>query len=408
MGIINQIAQLLFSLSLLIVLHELGHFIPAKLFKTRVEKFYLFFNPWCSLFKKKVGETTYGIGWLPLGGYVKIAGMIDESMDKEAMEKPPEPWEFRSKPAWQRLIIMLGGVTVNVILAIVIYIGVMFVYGRTYIENSSLEDGIAVVNQAVEEGTGFRTGDKIVSIDGKSVREGDFSRVMQILFFAEEVELERDGKVIKYDKPESTFKTLLQYKDSVETPLIYHRYPFYVDSVIPNSNASTAGLMKNDRILTLNGETITYFDQFQRILLEAKPDKVALTVKRGNDTLALSSAVTKGKLGFQPAIDKEHDKCFEIKHDSFSFGKSMVEGYQEAKFQLWFYYLNFKQLFNFKSEAYKGVGGFKAYPSFRWRACDVPVLRNAYWKETAREIDGVRSNGRDDLIVISGTDRQLK
>ena len=153
----------LLSLSLLIILHELGHFIPAKLFKTRVEKFYLFFDVKYSLFKKKIGETEYGIGWLPLGGYVKISGMIDESMDKEQMALPPQPWEFRSKPAWQRLIIMLGGVFVNFILAFIIYIGMAWGYGDEYVDNNSLKDGIWVTSPVVES-AGIKTGDRIVSI----------------------------------------------------------------------------------------------------------------------------------------------------------------------------------------------------------------------------------------------------
>ena len=142
MEIVIKFAQFLLSLSLLIILHELGHFIPAKLFKTRVEKFYLFFDLKFSLLKKKIGETEYGIGWLPLGGYVKISGMIDESMDKEQMALPPQPWEFRSKPAWQRLIIMLGGVTVNFILAFIIYIGMAFAYGDAFVTMADMKDGL--------------------------------------------------------------------------------------------------------------------------------------------------------------------------------------------------------------------------------------------------------------------------
>ena len=168
MDIVIKLSQFLLSLSLLIVLHELGHFIPAKLFKTRVEKFYLFFDVKFSLFKKKIGETVYGIGWLPLGGYVKIAGMIDESMDTEQMKQEPQPWEFRSKPAWQRLIIMLGGVTVNFILAFVIYIGMTYFYGDKYIANDSLKDGVWVMSEPLEK-IGMQSGDKIVSIDGESL-----------------------------------------------------------------------------------------------------------------------------------------------------------------------------------------------------------------------------------------------
>src|SRR6476620_2798072 len=165
MEIVIKLSQFLLSLSLLIVLHEFGHFIPAKLFKTRVEKFYLFFDVKFSLLKKKIGETEYGIGWLPLGGYVKISGMIDESMDKEQMALPPQPWEFRSKPAWQRLIIMLGGVTVNFILAFLIYIGMAFFYGDLYIANKDVADGVWVANPIVGK-TGLKTGDKIISVNG--------------------------------------------------------------------------------------------------------------------------------------------------------------------------------------------------------------------------------------------------
>ncbi|WP_293875350.1 site-2 protease family protein, partial [Flavobacterium sp.] len=168
MEIAIKLSQFLLSLSILIILHELGHFIPAKLFKTRVEKFYLFFDVKYSLLKKKIGETEYGIGWLPLGGYVKIAGMIDESMDTEQLAKEPQPWEFRSKPAWQRLIIMLGGVTVNFILAFIIYIGMTFFYGEQYIANSEVKDGIWITNPVVEK-AGLKTGDKLVSIDGEKV-----------------------------------------------------------------------------------------------------------------------------------------------------------------------------------------------------------------------------------------------
>jgi regulator of sigma E protease len=172
MEIVIKLSQFLLSLSLLIILHELGHFIPAKIFKTRVEKFYLFFDVKYSLFKKKIGETEYGIGWLPLGGYVKISGMIDESMDKEQMALPPKPWEFRSKPAWQRLIIMLGGVTVNFILAFVIYIGMAFAYGDIYLNNSELKDGIAVTSSVGEE-LGLKTGDKIIAVDGEKIAHFD-------------------------------------------------------------------------------------------------------------------------------------------------------------------------------------------------------------------------------------------
>ena len=191
MEIVIKFAQFLLSLSLLIILHELGHFIPAKLFKTRVEKFYLFFDFKFSLLKKKIGETEYGIGWLPLGGYVKISGMIDESMDKEQMALPPQPWEFRSKPAWQRLIIMLGGVTVNFILAFIIYIGMAFAYGDAFVAMADMKDGLLIENPVMNK-IGFQTGDKILSIDGEKIEKYD-NEINMKLIMGKQVQIERNG-----------------------------------------------------------------------------------------------------------------------------------------------------------------------------------------------------------------------
>src|SRR5436190_6692084 len=220
MEIIIKLSQFLLSLSLLIILHEFGHFLPAKLFKNRVEKFYLFFDVKYSLLKKKIGETEYGIGWLPLGGYVKISGMIDESMDKEQMALPPQPWEFRSKPAWQRLIIMLGGVTVNFILAFLIYIGMAFFYGDSYIANKDVKDGIWVANAAVEK-AGFRTGDKIVSVDGAKVDK--FFEANEKILFAKEVVVNRNGREVKITLPTDFID---QYTQEAKSLVVGLRVPF--------------------------------------------------------------------------------------------------------------------------------------------------------------------------------------
>ena len=197
MGVLTQIAQFILSLSILIVLHELGHFIPAKLFKTKVEKFYLFFDPWFSLFKVKRGDTEYGIGWLPLGGYVKISGMIDESMDKEQMKLPPQDWEFRSKPAWQRLIIMVGGVTVNVILGILIYAMVLFAWGEEYLPTQNATYGIACDSIALK--MGLRDGDKILSVDHVIINNFDKITGNIVLNKAKSIQIDRDGN--KLDIP---------------------------------------------------------------------------------------------------------------------------------------------------------------------------------------------------------------
>ena len=230
MEIAIKLGQFLLSLSLLIVLHELGHFIPAKLFKTRVEKFYLFFDIKYSLFKKKIGGTEYGIGWLPLGGDVKISGMIDESMDTEHMALPPQPWEFRSKPAWQRLIIMLGGVTVNFLLAFVIYIGMAFAYGDMFIANANLKDGLAIENPAMQK-AGFKTGDKILSIDGATIEKFD-NEINAKVAMAKDVLIERNGAQQSIKMPHDFIDQLTK---SEKVPLVSLRIPFVVSSTSSES-----------------------------------------------------------------------------------------------------------------------------------------------------------------------------
>lgn len=207
MDILVKVLQFLLSLSLLVMLHEAGHFIMAKMFKTRVEKFYIFFNPWFSLFKFKKGETEYGVGWIPLGGYVKIAGMIDESMDLEQMKQPAQPYEFRSKPAWQRMLIMLGGVLVNFILAFVIYIGVLFTWGETYLPAENVKYG--VVCDSLFYNVGLRNGDIIVSLDNKKVDR--FSDILSTILLdgSKTMQVRRDGQMVNIDLPESLVKELL-------------------------------------------------------------------------------------------------------------------------------------------------------------------------------------------------------
>src|SRR5512133_610829 len=197
MTILIKILQFVLSLSILVIIHELGHFIFAKIFKTRVEKFYLFFDPWFSLFKFKKGETEYGVGWLPLGGYVKISGMIDESMDKEQMKLPAQPWEFRSKPSWQRLIIMVGGVFFNLILALAIYSSVLFVWGEQYLPTKNVKYGISVSQTGKE--MGLHNGDKLIGVDGKEVE--DFNKIIPSILLdgVKSIQIERGDE--KMDIP---------------------------------------------------------------------------------------------------------------------------------------------------------------------------------------------------------------
>ena len=248
MEFVIKISQFLLSLSFLIVLHELGHFIPAKLFKTRVEKFYLFFDVKYSLFKKKIGETVYGIGWLPLGGYVKIAGMIDESMDTEQMQQEPQPWEFRSKPSWQRLIIMLGGVTVNFILAAVIYILMAFAYGSVDINANSIRGGYAISNDVLQE-IGLENGDKILAINDHKIEY--FSDIRKYILEAQTMTIQRNGFQQTIDFP---VDFLGQLSASKSKGLVDLREPFIFKSFQDNSINSSVDLQKGDVFKAINGQ----------------------------------------------------------------------------------------------------------------------------------------------------------
>ena len=276
-----KITQFLLSLSLLIVLHELGHFIPAKLFKTRVEKFYLFFDYKFSLFKKKIGDTVYGIGWIPLGGYVKISGMIDESMDKEQMAQPPQPWEFRSKPAWQRLIIMLGGVTVNFILGIFIYIMMFNAWGNDYVAPQDVKEGFSVVD--LFEDLGFKDGDKIEKVNNEiPVNVLDINKH---LFLREVNNIEVthiDGNSEVIDLPEDIG---LQMWQSGNMDPFSPRIHAILDSVIPNLPAGRAGLKKGDIISSVNDEEIFFWNEFTDVVKNNPKDKeIKVTVERdGNN-----------------------------------------------------------------------------------------------------------------------------
>ncbi len=358
MEIVIKLSQFLLSLSLLIILHELGHFIPAKLFKTRVEKFYLFFDIKYSLLKKKIGETEYGIGWLPLGGYVKISGMIDESMDKEQMALPPQPWEFRSKPAWQRLIIMLGGVTVNFILAFVIYIGMTFYYGDLYLNNSELKDGIAVTSPVGEE-MGFKTGDKILEIDGEKTAR--FNDIPNKILFAKTVLVERDGSQQKINLPIDLIDKLLKGE---KRPFIDWREPFMVGKA--NDSSLNATILKpKDIIKSLNGVPTKYTDQVVAIAQENKGKQLDAVVLRDEKEISVRLSIdNNGKLGIFPASlgieSLEKLGLYKFSKQDYGFFESFPVGIQKGKNQLLGYGKQLKAIFTPSTGAYKGVGGFKA------------------------------------------------
>lgn len=358
MEIVIKLSQFLLSLSLLIVLHELGHFIPAKLFKTRVEKFYLFFDIKYSLLKKKIGETEYGIGWLPLGGYVKISGMIDESMDKEQMALPPQPWEFRSKPAWQRLIIMLGGVTVNFILAFIIYIGMAFFYGDLYLNNSELKDGIAVTSEVGAQ-MGFKTGDKILSIDGEKVTR--FNEVPNKILFAKTVVVERNGATQNLNLPVDLIDKLLKGE---KKPFIDWREPFVVGKVA-DSSVNNKILKAKDVIKSFNGMRVQYADQVIAIAAENKNKHLAAVVRRDEQEVPVSLYVdANGKLGIYAASlgieSLEKLGLYHFSKQEYGFFESFPVGIGKGKNQLLGYGKQLKAIFTPSTGAYKGVGGFKA------------------------------------------------
>lgn len=351
MEIVIKILQFLLSLSILVIIHEFGHFIAAKIFKTRVEKFYLFFNPWFAIFKFKVGETEYGLGWLPLGGYVKISGMIDESMDKEAMKKEPEPWEFRSKPPWQRLIIMLGGVTMNIILAALIYIGMLVTWGEEYLPTSNVKYGIKVDSMAME--IGLRDGDKILTVDHQYVE--NFRKIAEtiVLDEAQSIQIDRNGETLDLAIPEGFIGRLIKQKS---LRFIDYRIPFEVSKFTNKSAGRDAGMMIDDKILALNGIPTAYFRDFFVEIQKHKNEEVIVTVLRDGNNVDIAVAVPEeGLLGI---YNKEPDNFFEFSKVTYSVVEAVPAGISKAYDGVGNYLKQLKLLFSPEVKAYESVGGF--------------------------------------------------
>lgn len=346
-------AQLLLALSMLVVLHELGHYIPAKLFKTRVEKFYLFFDPWFSLFKKKIGDTEWGIGWLPLGGYVKISGMVDESMDKDQLAQEPKPWEFRSKPAWQRLIIMLGGVTVNLIVGILIYIGVSYYYGEQKIDGDKLTAGLSV--HPIMNQFGIESGDQVIEVEGEAVKNVLEVNNEIMLRGARQIKVKKaDGSIVDVSLPEDINKTL--FKGDAFPVISLRSVGVVIDSVVPGSVAANSHLAKEDKILSVNGNTVTYFDDLQKELYHLRGKAADLTILRDGDTVLTQVVVTEnGTLGFQrKAVEfLDQNKIYQAK---YSFGESITVGWNKGFNTLHDYVGQLPLVFTKKGAG--SVGGF--------------------------------------------------
>lgn len=343
-----QVAQILFILSVLVILHEFGHYITAKMFKVRVEKFYLFMDAGFSLFKKKIGETEWGIGWLPLGGYVKLSGMIDESLDTEQMSGEAQPWEFRSKPAWQRLIIMLGGIIVNIILAWFIFTILYATVGQKYIATEKIqENGLAFGE--VGQKAGFRNGDKILSVDGKY--QPSFNRMTLDVLLGDKVEVERNGAKVDVILTDEMKGEIIS-KEGKE--FVGPRFSnTVIDSVVPKSFAEQAGLKKGDKIKAINGKAFVFYDEFKDSISKHKNDSISLLVVRGAETAELKAKVDKeGKLGF---VNKPIDKLDYEVNNKMSFGQAIPAAVNESWSLLVYNVKQFKLILRPKTEAYKHV-----------------------------------------------------
>lgn len=362
-----KITQFLLSLSLLIVLHELGHFIPAKLFKTRVEKFYLFFDYKFSIFKKKIGDTVYGIGWIPLGGYVKISGMIDESMDKEQMAQPPQPWEFRSKPAWQRLIIMLGGVTVNFILGIFIYIMMFNAWGNDFVAPEDVKEGFSVTD--LFKDLGFKDGDKIVKVNNEV--PDNVLDINKHLFLRDVNNIEVshvDGNTEIIDLPEDIG---LQMWQTGNMDPFNPRIHAILDSVIPELPAQLAGLKSGDIITAVNDQEIVFWNEFTDVVKNNPKEKeIKVTINReGRTESFLIVPNDDQKFGVYPKGYTED--VITITHKDYSFSESIVPGFSKAYWTLKDYMGQFKYVFTKKGATQ--LGGFitigSIFPSkWNWQA----------------------------------------
>ena len=349
-----MIGQFVLSLSILITLHECGHFFPARWFKTRVEKFYLFFDPWFSLFKMKKGETEYGIGWLPLGGYVKISGMIDESFDKEQMQGPPQPWEFRSKTAWQRLIIMLGGVTVNFILGILLFGMILFHWGERYLSNENAVNGIAVEELGTE--IGLESGDKIISVGGVVMDKFDPSAVSKeiIINEARSILVERDDRQITLTVPDEVVRTLSSF-DNKDKSLFSVRLPITIARLEKGFPADLAGLKVEDQIVSINEHPTLFYDQYVAITPEYKGQEVDIGYVRDGETLSVAVTLdTAGRLGFNPYAGA---KYYELSERKYAFGPALLGGWNKSWGFLGDQIKAFSQMFSGKLSFTDSVGG---------------------------------------------------
>ena len=387
MGTFIQISQFIASLGLLILLHEFGHFITARMFKIRVEKFYLFFDflfplPGVlnfSLFKKKIGDTEYGIGWFPMGGYVSIAGMIDESLDTEQMAKPAEPWEFRAHPAWQRLIVMLGGIIVNVLLAFIIYAGILFTWGEKKVPMSSLKGGIEC-RDSLGKAVGFRTGDKILSVDNKPVKYFDDLRLEILL--GHTVQIDRNGEKVEVKLPQDFIDQIAKTENIFFVNL---RVPVVFADFTEGSLNKGANLKTSDIIVGINDSIkITYADEFQKALTKFKSETITLNVKRKNEVLKVPVKVTadsKLHVEYNSGSEEELEASgvLSFERSKYGFFEAFPAGVAMTFDQLDKYIRQFKMMFTPSTGAYKHLGGFKSMSKMFGHKWDW----EEFWQRTA-------------------------
>lgn len=349
-GFFVKAGQFILSFSILVVLHEMGHFFPARWFKCRVEKFYLFFNPWFSLLKKKVGETEYGLGWVPFGGYVKISGMVDESMDKEQMKLPPQPYEFRSKKPWQRLIIMLGGVIVNLLLGFFIYAMMLWHWGEQYVPVKNMTYGITT--DSLAQSIGLKPGDKITGLDGKYVERFNKIPIMVILNDIQTININRDGKQIDVNVPKDFAGKLISHKD---IGFIDVRVPIGgFDEVADTSVAQQAGFKVGDKVIAINGNSLTYFDEFKAQVQQNKGKEIEIIYLRNNDTLHAKLTIpATGAIGISNGNSKKYIQTKEVNYNFFT---CFSAGLKKSGETIQSYWLQLKLMFNGKVKTSESLG----------------------------------------------------
>ena len=346
----TKTAQFILSFSIIVVLHELGHFIPARLFGARVEKFYLFFNPGFTLWKKKIGETEYGIGWIPFGGYVKIAGMIDESMDKEQLNKAPEAYELRSKPAYQRLIVMLGGVIVNAILAIIIFIGIAWFWGDNFLPSKNLSYGVHATE--VSKKMGIQDGDIIVSLDQQELTDFFELESKIVIDAAKTIQVQRGDSMINLTIPSTVAAELSNANNS--TAFVLPLFPVIVDSIGKTAVVVEGSFQKNDTLLSINGQSVRYQHEFIEVKKNFSDSLVTVLAKRGTDTVKIRTLINnKAQLGLFVKLPMQ---LFKTVHQDYNFMEAIPKGVERCIRTLDNYVTGIKQIFTGKVNPNDSLG----------------------------------------------------